>query len=582
MEPTFITENAVAAIRVSSTKQGLQGDSPQAQKEQLDQFAKSHNIVIKKYFIFMESASKEEQPMQEAVDYCKNPQNGVQLFIIKSIDRFTRGGSYFYDDLKMQLVEYGVKLIDIYGIISNQQVNTLEHLGMKYDWSVYSPTKKSEILEAERAKDEIRDILSRMIGAEIRYVRLGYRVCTPPFGYLNEKIETQHGKRVILKPHPQESQWIIRMFELRARGVKTDREIVEEINSLGFKTRKQRIRNPKDKTQIMGTKGDKPLSLKQFWRYIENPVYAGIAIHKWTGKKPIKGQFDGLVSIDMYNEANRGKFVISEYNGEIDISRRQPKDWLLKKSTRNPDYPYKKYVLCPICRKPFYGSASKGRWDKHFPAYHCNRGHKYLRISTKTFEETIAKFVKGLHITKEYTDAVKEECLKEWKRQMGEKQNDVSELDKKIEVLNLHITSLGEKLEILSSDIAIKVIEDKINKAAKEIKELDKTRHTRKMEIINMEIVLDNVTYYMNHLDELLFGTPDPLRKAAFFSALFEEAPTYDELVFGTPKLEPCIALNEEYRKSHYQFVTPWGFEPQIPWMKTKCPRPLDDGASGT
>lgn len=37
-------------------------------------------------------------------------------------------------------------------------------------------SKKSEILEAERAKDEIRDILSRMIGAEIRYVRMGYRV----------------------------------------------------------------------------------------------------------------------------------------------------------------------------------------------------------------------------------------------------------------------------------------------------------------------------------------------------------------------------------------------------------------------
>ena len=66
-------ENAVAAIRVSSTKQGLQGDSPQAQKEQIEQFAKAHNINVKKFFIFMESASKEEQPVQEAIDYCKNP-----------------------------------------------------------------------------------------------------------------------------------------------------------------------------------------------------------------------------------------------------------------------------------------------------------------------------------------------------------------------------------------------------------------------------------------------------------------------------------------------------------------------------
>jgi len=69
----------------------------------------------------------------------------------------------------MQLDNSHVQLVDIYGIIGTQQVNTLEHLGVSFKWSVYSPTKKSEMLEAERAKDEMRDIMSRMIGAEIRY-----------------------------------------------------------------------------------------------------------------------------------------------------------------------------------------------------------------------------------------------------------------------------------------------------------------------------------------------------------------------------------------------------------------------------
>ena len=114
MNPNLTTNNAVAAIRISSLKQGLQGDSPQAQKDQIEQFAKSHNLNIKKFFFLMESASKDEQPMQEVVDYCKDPSNGIQLFVIKSIDRFTRGGSYFYDHLKMQLTECGVKLIGRY------------------------------------------------------------------------------------------------------------------------------------------------------------------------------------------------------------------------------------------------------------------------------------------------------------------------------------------------------------------------------------------------------------------------------------------------------------------------------------
>ena len=92
--------------------------------------------------------------MQEAIDYCKKPKNGIELFIIKSIDRFTRGGSLSYDMLKSQLESHNVSLVDIYGVISSKQVNTLEHLGFSYKWSIFSPSKKSEILEAERSKDE--------------------------------------------------------------------------------------------------------------------------------------------------------------------------------------------------------------------------------------------------------------------------------------------------------------------------------------------------------------------------------------------------------------------------------------------
>lgn len=143
-------KNAVAAIRVSTTKQGTDGDSPEAQREQIERFAASRGITVKQYFVFLESASQEQQPMQPAIDYCKDPKNGVQLFIIKSIDRFTRGGSDFYSPLKNQLKECNVGLIDVYGVISGEEINTLEHLGFEYDWSKFSPSKKTEILEADR------------------------------------------------------------------------------------------------------------------------------------------------------------------------------------------------------------------------------------------------------------------------------------------------------------------------------------------------------------------------------------------------------------------------------------------------
>jgi site-specific DNA recombinase len=230
MSSDLTFKNAIAAIRVSTTRQGTDGDSPEAQKEQIERYAQNKGITIKKFFVFLESASKEQQPMQEAIDYCKSPKNGIDLFIIKSIDRFTRGGSLSYDLLKSQLELCKVSLVDIYGIISSETVNTLDHLGVEYKWSRYSPSKKTEILEAERSKDELRDIMSRIIGAEVRYTRLGYWMRRPPYGYTSEKTDTHNGKRKVLMPLQEEAKFIRKMYELRAAGQHTDKEIATIIN----------------------------------------------------------------------------------------------------------------------------------------------------------------------------------------------------------------------------------------------------------------------------------------------------------------------------------------------------------------
>ena len=373
------SQNAIAAIRVSSLKQGTDGDSPDAQKEQIDRYVENRGIKIKKYFVFLESASREQQPMQEAIDYCKDPKHHVQLFIVKSIDRFTRGGSHSYNSLKMQLENCGVQLTDIYGVIGTHKVNTLEHLGVSYYWSVYDPTKNSEILEAERASDEKRDIMSRMIGSQIRYARIGYWMRRPPMGLKSQQSETYNGKRCILIPHPIESRWIIKIFELRARGTLNDEQIVEEVNGLGFKTRMNVVRSKTNKRQIIARKGCNELSIKGMRRYIQNPVYAGVICEKWTFYKPVRGKFDNLVSIELFNRANRGLISIHKTDEGIEIQRR--KDQLpTKMIVANCDYPYKRCITCSDCDKYLCGSAARGKSGKHYPAYHCNRrrGHYFV------------------------------------------------------------------------------------------------------------------------------------------------------------------------------------------------------------
>ena len=562
-------KNAVAAIRISSVKQGLQGDSPEHQKEQIERFAASHNLKIKKFFIFIESASKEEQPVQEAIDYCKKKSNDIQVFIIKSIDRFTRGGSYLYDHLKIQLETNNVRLVDIYGIISTQQINTLEHLDIKYDWSVYSPTKKTEILEAERAKDEMRDIMTRMIGAEIRYVRMGYRVRRAPYGYQNVKVETPHGKRVILKPHPHESKWIIRMFELRLQGNLNDTEIVEKLNNLGFKTRVFLRRDPSDKTKVVGKGGGNPLTDKQFWRFVQNSIYAGVNVEKWTEGKPVKGKFEGLISIKIFNKANRGKIVIGEQNGEVIIHKDKPPDYLLKKQVKNPRFPYKRHVMCPNCEKPLYGSASRGKSGKYYPAYHCNKRGHYFRVSLGEFNEAIENFVVGLNITPEYAEKLKQHTLKLWKEKLKTLEKDAQQLDNKISALKVTSEGTVNKIRQLSSDVAIRYMEEDLIKVEGEIQQLEEQKKQKPEKLIDMELGMDNIKYFLEHLEELLLHQPKPLKRAEYFSLLFEEPPTYEELVSGTPKLAPLFALKDTIDNPNIPVGDPTGSRTPISRMRT-------------
>lgn len=82
--------------------------------------------------------------------------------------------------------------------------------------------------------------------------------------------------------------------------------------------------------------------------------------------------------------------------------------------------------------------------------------------------------------------------------------------------------------------ILIKGIEADLLKKENEIAGLKKTREEQEGEVINMEMIMDNIEYYLASLENLLLGSPDPLKSEAYFGVLFQQAPTYQELISGT------------------------------------------------
>ncbi len=540
--------NAVVAIRVSSDKQFQEGDSPQAQKEQLTRYAGTLDATINKVFIFAESGGKIKQPMQEAIDYCRDPKNDIQLFIIKSIDRFTRGGADFYGPLKKQLEEINVQLVDLYGVISTQRVNTLEHLDIKYDWSVYSPSQKTEYLEAERAKDELRDILSRMVGASIRYTRLGYWMRQNPYGFASEKIETKNGKRVILKPHPKESPFVIRLFELRAAGIMHDNEIVETINGMGYASRLHYIRSKHDRTTIVGKRGGNPLDKDAMELILRNPIYAGVNNEKWTNGQPVRFVFPGLVDIATFNKANKGKVVIAENGSDITITTEEAPPYQVNKGRRDPEFPYRKFVGCSTCGKPLYGSASKGSNGTYYPAYHCDKGH-YFRVPKDELEETILSFIQRLTVTPESAQIISKRVVAEWDRRQAVVNEDVALIGNQIKELEIDNELTLSKLKYYESPTTIKFMEGDIMKTDKRIKEL-RVQQSKRIgsNRINIGVVLGRVMYYLEHLDQILKKQIDPIKKAQFFGAVFNEIPRYSELKSGTENPSYLTGVNELFQ----------------------------------
>lgn len=138
---------------------------------------------------------------------------------------------------------------------------------------------------------------------------------------------------------------------------------------------------------------------------------------------------------------------------------------------------------------------------------------------------------------------------------------------------------IADKIRVLTSERAIKYMEEDLIAIDTEITQLIEKEKENQKQIMNIEEVTQTVKYFLEHLEDLLLQGSNPEQKAHLFSLLFEEAPSYEELILGTPKLAPYIALNNEFTSSNFPSVTPRGFEPRIAWMKTKSPRPLDDGA---
>jgi len=249
---------AIALLRVSTDKQFHHGDSLETQRKRVDMVSQRDGMDIVRYFTEHYSGRKTDRAViDELLKFLDANAGEIQAVYIVQIDRFTRAGSDMYLQLKKQLYNRGVELRDAMGIIQ-KSINTLEHVGFEYPWSVTSPSRTAEVMQAEYANQEVNQILTRTIGQQIKLAQEGYQTRSADLGFRNVKITKPDGRKAtIMEPLEPEATWIRTIFELRASGEWSDEYICERLNNMGFESRAMHRRD-KQTGEVIGLTGRKP------------------------------------------------------------------------------------------------------------------------------------------------------------------------------------------------------------------------------------------------------------------------------------------------------------------------------------
>jgi site-specific DNA recombinase len=555
-----IKQNCIIDNRISSVKQ-LEGSSLESQQLICERFAESKDLNVLRIFSKVYSGRADERADFEGIiDYIKEMKKTgtpVSFYIVKSLDRLTRKGAVKYSEFKSRLAHLDVRILDSHGLIQ-PEINTLDHLDIEYSWSRYSPTDTAQLMEAERGKSEVRDILTRMLGAEIAYSRDGFQVRRANDGYLNSKVMIGGKKRVVQIPDPVRSKYISFIFKARAKGVISDLDITKQVNGMGYLTLDRQKWSKGVDREIIGVTKGQPMTVKRLQKLIANTKYAGVVVEKWTRNLPVRAQYDGLVSMDIFNKANRGRIFIKETpDGDISVLyNSNPNKIVRRRMKHNPLFPLKNLILCH-CGKSFCASSPRGKTGQTFPTYHCSRNHKYHGYPKKEFEENVKKFMKSIRFDDGLFERLERILVDKYRLKEKEVVSTQADISSNIAELKYKQEKLIDELLKTNSDIVRKRIEERIDLLSERIEKVKQERS--KMEVTESDIqsFIKYAKKLMEHPYKLLVNQGNFSATEELFALIFDGLPTYEEILNGTPKLTLLFKVSEEMRDVKSQLVTP-------------------------
>ncbi|MBP6889613.1 MAG: recombinase zinc beta ribbon domain-containing protein [Candidatus Moranbacteria bacterium] len=280
-------------------------------------------------------------------------------------------------------------------------------------------------------------------------------------------------------------------------------------------------------------------------KILKNPIYCGV-IKVWGEHKC---DFEPIISEGLFAKCQ------PDYARSLKISPR---------STNNPLFPLRRFVVCNDCNTPLTGSTSKGRHRKEYSYYHHHdkECQKTKSIPKEAFEQQFIEYLDGISPDGEYEKLFKAIVVDIWK-------NNYKKIDQDNAKIRLKIAKLeNERQKVFDFHRAGKYtdndFEEQKNLVNTQIKQQYLLLQEKREEEFEMEEVLDYCfSYVRNTAKEWIeadYKTKIRLQKLVFAGRV-----QFDGEKLGTADLRQVYGINQAYQSDKSSLVAPRGVEPLLP-----------------
>ena len=498
--------NAIIYIRVSSADQ-VENTSLENQEEACREWCEREGYAVAELFRDEgQSAKTADRPgLLRAVNYASK--ENVDAFVVWKIDRLSRNQND-YHQLRALLTTYDVKLCSATEALPDGPTGTL----MESILAAFA--QFSNDLRGERAR----------CGME-RALKAGGWVWQAPIGYANARTDDN---QPTLEKDEVRAPLIRKGFELVASGAYSQSEVFEHLQELGL-------------TKANG----EPMKDTNFFRILKNPVYAGWITSDMAGPEPVKGQWDPIVSQELFDRV------------QVAIDADAPKE---NYQTDRPDFPLRRFIHCAECNNPLTGSWSTGR-NKKYAYYRC---YKCSAVNTRRhkLEDAFVDLLSRYRLKEEYADLFREIVLDAHRDRL-------KEAEKKRRVKSREVARLEQRKDRLLDLLIDGTIEEdmyrkRADKLNKRLVMARADRNAKEVKSMDLEAVLLFAKRILLEPGQMWLRAN--LKQRQRLQTLFFP----DGIAWNGHKLEPpqtCelirkLASSQACGDSHLTLVGPKGFEP--------------------